>query len=44
MWIEQGAVTEFENDDGAPAEMLRFDLKTKPLSADQIKAPDHRHN
>lgn len=44
MWFEQGLDAEFENTGGAPAEMLRFDLKTKPLSADQIKAPDHKHN
>src|SRR5262245_2621917 len=43
-WIEQGAVVEFENTGGAPAELLRFDLKTKPLSADLIKPPDHKHN
>jgi hypothetical protein len=43
-WLDQGSVVEFENLGGAPAEMLRFDLKTKPLSADLIKAPDHRHN
>ena len=43
-WIEQGAMIEFENTGDAPAELLRFDLKTKPLSADQIKAPDHNHN
>jgi hypothetical protein len=41
-WFEQGAAFEFENIGDAPAEMLRFDLKTKPLSADQIKAPDHK--
>jgi hypothetical protein len=43
-WIEQGAMIEFENIGDSPAEMLRFDLKTKPLSAAQIKAPDHNHN
>jgi hypothetical protein len=43
-WFEQGAVIEFENIGDAPAELLRFDLKTKPLSADQIKAPDHKHD
>jgi len=43
-WIEQGAVVEFENTGGAPAELLRFDLKTKPLSADLIKPPEHKHN
>ena len=43
-WIEQGAVIEFENIGDAPAELLRFDLKTKPLSADQIKPPDHKHD
>jgi hypothetical protein len=43
-WIEQGAVVEFENTGGAPAELLRFDLKTKPMGQDQIKAPDHKHN
>jgi len=43
-WIEQGAAVEFENTGGAPAELLRFDLKTKPMSQDQIKAPDHKHN
>jgi hypothetical protein len=43
-WIEQGAMVEFENAGGAPAELLRFDLKTKPLSADLIKPPDHKRN
>src|SRR5262245_34117789 len=43
-WIEQGAVVEFENTGGAPAELLRFDLKTKPLSADLIKPPDHNRD
>jgi len=43
-WVETGAVIEFENIGDAPAELLRFDLKTKPLSADQIKPPDHKHN
>jgi len=43
-WLDQGSVAEFVNTGGAPAEMLRFDLKTKPLSADLIKAPDHKHN
>jgi len=41
-WFEQGAVIEFENIGDAPAEMLRFDLKTTPMSADQIKATDHK--
>jgi hypothetical protein len=43
-WFEHGASIEFENIGDAPAELLRFDLKTKPLSADQIKAPDHKHD
>ncbi|HEY8459942.1 MAG TPA: hypothetical protein VIM99_06145 [Blastocatellia bacterium] len=43
-WLEQGATIEFENAGDAPAEMLRFDLKTRPLSPDRIKAPDHKHN
>ncbi|HMB26620.1 MAG TPA: hypothetical protein VKS99_00885, partial [Blastocatellia bacterium] len=43
-WIEQGAMVEFENTGGAPAELLRFDLKTKPLSADLINPPDHKRN
>jgi hypothetical protein len=44
MWFEPGAMIEFENLGGAPAEMLRFDLKTKPMNAGQIKAPDHKQN
>lgn len=44
IWIEQGASVEFENIGAAPAELLRFDLKTKALSADQIKPPDHKHD
>lgn len=44
LWFKEGEVIEFENTGGAPAEMLRFDLKTKPMSAGQIKAPDHKHN
>ncbi len=43
-WIEQGAVVEFENTGDAPAELLRFDLKTKSLSADLLKPPAHPHN
>ncbi|HKQ75226.1 MAG TPA: hypothetical protein VJ810_16125 [Blastocatellia bacterium] len=43
-WIEQGATIEFENTGDATAELLRFDLKTKPLSADQLKPPAHPHD
>jgi len=43
-WIEQGAMIEFENTGDAPAELLRFDLKTKPLSGDQLKPRDHAHD
>jgi len=43
-WIEQGAVVEFENTGDTPAELLRFDLKTKPLSGDQLKPPSHAHD
>lgn len=43
-WIEQGALIEFENAGDAPAELLRFDLKTKPLSGDQLKPPNHAHD
>ncbi|MBO0858258.1 MAG: hypothetical protein J2P21_07320 [Chloracidobacterium sp.] len=41
-WLDQSSKVEFENTGGAPAEILRFDLKTKPLSADLIKTPEHR--
>jgi hypothetical protein len=43
VWIEQGARLEYENTGAAPVEFLRFDLKTKPLNEDQLKAPDHPH-
>lgn len=43
-WVEQSAAIEFENTGDAPAELLRFDLRTKPLSADLLKPPDHKHN
>ncbi|MGH9768495.1 MAG: hypothetical protein ACREAB_13775 [Blastocatellia bacterium] len=43
-WIEQSAVIEFENTGDAPAELLRFDLKTKHLSGDQLKPPAHAHD
>jgi hypothetical protein len=43
-WIEQSATIEFENTGDAPAELLRFDLKTKPLGADQLKPPAHAHD
>src|SRR5262249_13679488 len=43
-WIEQGVLIEIENTGGAPAELLRFDLKTKPLSGAQLKPPNHAHN
>ena len=43
-WIEQSVVIEFENTGDAPAELLRFDLKTKPLSKDQLKPPSHAHD
>jgi hypothetical protein len=43
-WIEQGVSVEFENTGPAPAELLRFDLKSKPMSPDQLKPPDHKHD
>jgi hypothetical protein len=43
VWIEQGAMLEYENTGDAPVEFLRFDLKTKPLSEDQLKPADHPH-
>jgi hypothetical protein len=43
-WVEQSATIEFENTGDAAAELLRFDLKTKPLSPDLLKPPDHKHN
>jgi hypothetical protein len=44
VWVEQGATIECENVGGAPAEFLRFDLKTKPLNEDQLRPPAHPHN
>ena len=32
-WIEAGQQKGFENSGAAPAELLRFDFKTKPLSS-----------
>jgi len=43
VWIEQEAMVEYENVGAAPVEFLRFDLKTKPMNEDQLKAPDHPH-
>lgn len=44
-WIEAGQQKGFENTGAAPAEMLRFDFKTKPLSKDILeKDKKHEHS
>ena len=43
-WIDAGQTKGFENKGSAPAEMLRFDLKTKPLSREELeKDKKHEH-
>lgn len=43
-WVEAGQQKGFENTDTAPAEMLRFDFKTKPLSNEMLeKDKKHEH-
>ena len=43
-WIEAGQQKGFENTGTAPAEMLRFDLKTNPLSKEMLeKDKKHEH-
>jgi len=43
-WIEAGQTKGFENKASAPAEMLRFDFKTKPLSKEVLeKDKKHEH-
>ena len=44
-WIAASQQKAFENDGTAPAEMLRFDFKTKPLSKDKLeKDKKHEHS
>jgi len=40
-WIKQGVL--IENTGGAPAELMRFDIKTKPLKKEQLKPREHAH-
>jgi hypothetical protein len=43
-WIEAGQQKGFENTGTAPAELLRFDFKTKPLSREMLeKDKKHEH-
>jgi hypothetical protein len=43
-WIDTGQQKGFENTGTAPAEMLRFDFKTKPLSKEMLeKDKKHEH-
>lgn len=44
-WVGLSQQAQFENVGGAPAEMLRFDFKTKPLSKDELdKNKKHEHS
>jgi len=44
-WIAPGELTSFENTGSEPAELLRFDFKTKPLSKDILeKDKKHEHS
>ena len=43
-WIELNKQEQFENAGGDPAEMLRFDFKTKPLAKEELeKNKKHEH-
>lgn len=43
-WIAPGQQERFENTGDTPAELLRFDFKTKPLSTDTLEKPQkHEH-
>jgi hypothetical protein len=43
-WLAVGQLEGLENAGGAPAELLRFDFKTKPLSKDELeKNTKHEH-
>jgi hypothetical protein len=43
-WLAVGQQERIENTGGAPAELLRFDFKTKPLSKDALeKNTKHEH-
>ena len=43
-WIELNQQEQFENSGSSPAEMLRFDFKTKPLSREMLeKNKKHEH-
>ena len=43
-WVAAGRQKEFENTGAAPAELLRFDFKTKPLSKEMLeKEKKHEH-
>ena len=44
-WVAAGQQKEFENAGGAPAELLRFDFKTKPLSKEMLEKDEkHEHS
>jgi hypothetical protein len=44
-WVPVGQQERFENAGDAPAELLRFDFKTKPLSKDTLeKNTKHEHS
>jgi hypothetical protein len=43
-WITKGEQQQFENLGDSPAELLRFDLKTKPVPGDPNKPHSHSHN
>ena len=43
-WVDSNRHEQFENTGDAPAELLRFDLKTKPLSKEELKKKkQHEH-
>lgn len=43
-WVPSGSQAQFENVDRHSGEFLRFDLKTRPLSSDELdKNPKHEH-
>jgi len=43
-WLAKGEQRQFENLGDSPSELLRFDLKTKPVPTDPNKPHSHSHN
>jgi len=43
-WQPAGKQAQLESPGGAPAELLRFEFKTKPVDASDVKLKAHDHS